>query len=77
MTSVVPQTYGIATAGNAFGGPRGVWLECRSCDVSHRLLGCSIDAPDREVAAAFRSHGWTGEGDRMMKALCPRCSARP
>lgn len=75
---LVRQSYGIAMAQGVFGGPRGVWLECRSCDESQRIKNSVawIDKPDKEVAAVFRAHGWTGKGDRMLRAQCPRCSAQ-
>lgn len=73
------QLYGIAMAQTVFGGPKGVWLECRDCPQSHRIAGATAeqieDATDAEIAAVFRHHGWTGVGDRMTQARCPQCSA--
>lgn len=71
------QTYGIATAGAVYGGPRGVWLECSTCSESQRLVGPKpFDLSDLEVARVFRHHGWRGYGSRMLRARCPQCVAR-
>lgn len=74
---LVPQSYGIAMAQCVFGGPRGIWLECTGCDVSHRLKGASIDIPDYKAAEIFREHGWTGRGNKMFEAKCPKCNGSP
>lgn len=74
------QSYGIACAQTKFGGPRGIWLECRSCPESQVIVGSrAADDPfgsitDAEAATIFRRHGWTGEGDKMLKQQCPACS---
>jgi hypothetical protein len=72
------QSYGIATAGNAFGGPRGIWLECSRCPVSHVIVGSAVqpwpDISTADAATVFTRHGWTGEGEALTKARCPRCS---
>ena len=74
------QSYGIASGQNKFGGPRGVWLECRACPESQRIEQSNSEewmaTPDRDVAAVFRHHGWTGQGDKMLGARCPACSQR-
>lgn len=71
-----PQLYGIAMAQCAFGGPRGVWLECTVCPASDRIHGKrAFDLSDAEASAEFRKAGWTGQGTRMLKARCPKCSA--
>ena len=74
---LVPQSYGIAMAQCTFGGPRGVWLECTSprCMTSEKISGVdAIDLSDAECARIFRKGGWTGRGNRMMKAKCPKCN---
>lgn len=76
------QSYGIACAGNNFGGPRGIWLECRGegCLASDLIVGSRFegdpytDITDTEAGEIFRRHGWTGEGERLLKARCPKCS---
>jgi hypothetical protein len=78
------QTYGLQMAQVTFGGPRGVWLECREpgCGVSHVIVGSRTsdasedwyNAPDAVVAKVFRRHGWTGNGPRMTAARCPEHS---
>lgn len=74
------QSYGIATAGNKFGGPCGIWLECCGCRESQVIVGSNSDEwlaySDAEVASVFRRYGWTGEGHRLLRARCPRCSDR-
>ena len=64
--SLAKQLYGIAGAQSTFGGPRGIWLECRSCPESHVIIGSGHDPiasyPDAQCAEIFRHHGWTGEG---------------
>lgn len=78
--TLVRQSYGIAMAQTHFGGPRGVWLECTSpgCLSSDAIKGSNTDEwmalPDKDVAAVFRRNGWTGRGDRMTHARCPKCS---
>lgn len=72
--SLVRQSYGIAMAQNAFGGPRGVWLECRTCARSDRIKGASTSMPDAVAAKEFRAGGWTGYGQRMSNAHCPDCN---
>jgi hypothetical protein len=75
------QTYGINCAQTVYGGPRGIWLECKACPASEVIAGSRYaDEPmgslsDAEAAAVFRKHGWTGDGDRMTGQRCPRCSA--
>lgn len=76
---LVPQNYGIAMAQCIYGGPRGVWLECTSpdCLASDKIKGCgTLDLSDTEAAAIFRKNGWTGKGNRMLRAKCPKCSRR-
>lgn len=81
LNTLAPQSYGIACAQTRFGGPRGVWLECHECPTSDRIVGSNSEAgmmmTDAEAAAVFRLHGWSGDGDRMLKARCPKCSAVP
>lgn len=74
---LVRQSYGIATAGNTYGGPRGVWLECRApgCNESQRIAGGGVfHFSDAEAEAIFRHYGWIGIGQRMMDARCPECA---
>lgn len=77
---LIRQSYGIATAGMTFGGPRGIWLECTGCDESQQIVGSTDEAwasvPDSEVAKVFRRNGWSGIGHGMFKAKCPACSKR-
>lgn len=74
------QTYGIAMAQNRFGGPRGIWLECRGegCDERQVIVGSNSDAwaarPDADAVKVFQRHGSTGEGPLLKKARCPACS---
>jgi hypothetical protein len=74
------QSYGIAMAQCTYGGPRGIWLECsvKGCNQSERIVGSTGEdwagVTDAEAAMIFRRHGWTGDGDRMLKAKCPSCS---
>lgn len=72
------QSYGVATAQGGYGGPRGVWLECTGCNESQVIKGSNSDEwariPNAQCAKVFRRHGWTGEGDDMKKAKCPKCS---
>lgn len=74
MMRLVAQSYGIAMAQCAYGGPRGVWLECTGCNRSDRIAGASTDISDRKAAAVFRKGGWTGSANRMLRAKCPECS---
>jgi hypothetical protein len=71
---LVPQIYGIAMAQCTFGGPRGVWLECTACDRSDAIKGADVSISDADAAKVFRAGGWTGIGDRMRRARCPKCS---
>lgn len=71
---LVPQSYGIAMSQCTYGGPRGVWLECRSCDRSDRIKGVSAEISDADAAKIFRKGGWTGRTSRMLGAKCPTCS---
>lgn len=73
---LIPQTYGIAMSQCTYGGPRGVWLECTSpdCLASDKIKGASIDITDADAAKVFRKGGWTGKGNRMLGAKCPKCS---
>jgi hypothetical protein len=71
---LVPQSYGLAMAQGTFGGPRGIWLECSTCPASDRLINIDMSIPDKEAAKVYRAHGWTGVGDEMKKAHCPKCS---
>lgn len=75
------QSYGIAMAQGSFGGPRGIWLECTTCNASDVIVGSRSDewqaVADRDCAKVFRRHGWTGRGGKMLKAKCPKCSGRP
>ena len=72
------QSYGIATAGAAFGGPRGIWLECTTCPESAVIVGSASEdwaaVPTEEAAEVFTRHGWTGEGPLLKRARCPKCS---
>lgn len=74
------QCYGIATAGTKFGRASGIWLECKGCPESQVIIGSNsaawMQVSDAEVAKVFRRHGWTGEGNKMVKALCPTCSEK-
>lgn len=73
---LVPQSYGIAMAQCTYGGPRGVWLECKTCSRSDRIKGASVDISDADAAKVFRAGGWKGRGNQMLKARCPGCSTR-
>jgi hypothetical protein len=73
---LVPQSYGIAMAQVTYGGPRGVWLECTTCQRSERIKGASTSISDADAAKVFRAGGWTGRGKRMLKARCQKCSHR-
>lgn len=73
---LVPQSYGIAMCQVTYGGPRGVWLECRSCERSDRIQGADTSISDEDAARIFRKGGWTGKGDRMNIAQCPDCSSK-
>jgi len=72
---LVPQSYGLQMAQCVFGGPTGVWLECRTCDRSDKIAGASVDISDADASRIFRAGGWTGTGHKMLKAKCPACSA--
>lgn len=78
--TLAAQSYGIACAQATFGGPRGIWLECKTCSTSQVIVGSkSIDDPlanitDAEAASIFRRHGWTGNGDKMTDQRCPNCT---
>lgn len=75
------QSYGIACAQTTFGGPRGIWLECKGCSRSDVIVGSRFagdryaDISDAEAAEIFRFHGWTGDGERMTNQRCPKCSS--
>lgn len=73
------QSYGIASAQVSFGRPSGIWLECTRCDESQVIVGSNSNEwaaiPTPQAALVFIRHGWTGEGDNLMKARCPKCSA--
>lgn len=75
------QSYGIATAQSSFGGPRGIWLECKACPESQVIVGSRYagdpyaDISDADAGEIFRRHGWTGNGERMLDARCPKCAA--
>ncbi len=69
------QIYGLAMAQGSFGGPQGVWLECQSCSESQKIVGAPVTMSNAAAARVFRSHGWTGRGDRMLRAKCPKCNA--
>lgn len=73
---LVPQSYGIAMAQCTYGGPSGVWLECRTCKRSDKIKGASVDISDQAAAKIFRGGGWTGRSNRMLRARCPDCSGR-
>lgn len=34
------------------------------------------DITDAEAAEVFRRHGWTGEGDKLLKPRCPKHSPK-
>lgn len=72
------QSYGIATSGNTFGGPRGIWLECSNCPQSQVIVGSGGEEwrsiSDAEAAKVFLRHGWTGEGPTLKRAKCPKCA---
>ncbi|RVC71326.1 hypothetical protein EN759_00485 [Mesorhizobium sp. M00.F.Ca.ET.038.03.1.1] len=74
------QSYGIACAQTTFGGPRGIWLECKSCEASDVIIGSGgeewVSVSDADAASVFRRHGWTGDGDRMTNQRCPACSKK-
>ena len=82
QTRLAPQSYGIAMAQGLFGGPRGVWLECSGCQTNHVIIGSKDEetvtaaTTDADCAAIFRFHGWTGEGDKMLRQRCPACSTK-
>jgi hypothetical protein len=74
-----PQSYGIAMAQCTFGGPTGIWLECRTCRRSDKIKGTGSKAladrlTDEHVSKIFRRHGWQGDTDRMLNAKCPDCA---
>lgn len=71
---LVPQFYGLQMAQCTFGSPRGVWLECTMCDRSDRIEGADLNVSDKKAASVFRKGGWTGKGNRMLRAQCPGCS---
>ena len=79
QAELAPQSFGIAMAQCTYGGPRGIWLEC-ACGRSDVIRGSRFagdplaDLTDAEAAAVFRRHGWMGEGDRMLRQRCPKCS---
>jgi hypothetical protein len=74
------QTYGLNMAQSRFGGPRGIWLECSTCNASHVIVGSKsgdslwAQVPDDRLAEVFINHGWTGEGNNLIDAKCPKCS---
>lgn len=72
------QSYGIAMAQVTYGGPRGIWLECTTCNESQVIVGSNSDewakVPTERCVEVFTRHGWTGEGPTLKKARCPRCS---
>lgn len=76
--SLVRQSYGIACAQVRFGGARGIWLECTACPASDVIVGSNSEewaaVPTAEAALVFIRHGWTGEGDTLLKAKCRKCS---
>lgn len=76
---LAPQSYGIAMSQCRFGGPRGIWLECRGCDRNDVIVGSNTDEwaarPTSDAAKVFRKYGWSGEGKNMTAARCPDCSA--
>ena len=73
------QSFGIACAQATFGGPRGIWLECR-CGRSDVIVGSKPadgewgQRSNADAARVFRKHGWTGEGENMTGQRCPDCS---
>lgn len=75
---LAPQSFGIAMAQCTFGGPRGIWLNCTSCRRSDVIRGSNSEewqaVPDTDAAKVFRRHGWTGQGDNLLRAKCPTCS---
>lgn len=73
---LVRQSYGIAMAQCTYGGPRGVWLECTApgCLASDKIKGAKTTISDFDAAKVFRAGGWTGRGNRMLRARCPNCS---
>lgn len=83
-SQLVAQNYGIQMAQVGYGGPRGIWLECRTCLRSDRIAGSSFcpeaelwnQFPAEYLQDVFRKHGWKGEGNAMMKARCPDCSQK-
>lgn len=78
---LAPQTYGIACAQVRFGGPTGIWLECTGCNRNDRIIGSNSEewakVSDKDASDVFRRHGWTGVGDKLLRAKCPSCSATP
>lgn len=77
--SLTRQSYGTASAQSRFGGPRGIWLECTSCNESQVIVGSAAReweaVPDEAAASVFTRHGWTGDGPTLKRAKCPACSA--
>jgi len=76
-----PQSYGIACAQVSFGGPRGIWLECKGCNRADTIGGSRFIDEDpyanignADAAYIFRRHGWTGDGENMTNAHCAGCS---
>lgn len=56
-----------------YGGPRGIWLECRTCTRSDKVKSADINMSDAKAAKIFRAEGWTGNTNRMLGAKCPDC----
>lgn len=78
--TLAPQSYGIACAQTTYGGPRGIWLECKTCSRNDVIVGSRYrDDPlgsitNEQAARIFRRHGWAGKGDNMLDQRCPDCS---
>ena len=73
------QSYGLQMAQCTFGGPKGIWLECKGCLESQTIVGSGPadiwgQVSDEQAALVFIRHGWTGEGPILLKAKCPKCS---
>lgn len=72
------QSFGIAMAQVSYGGPRGIWLNCKTCPQSQVIVGSNSEAweaiSSEDAAQVFIRHGWKGEGPLLMRARCPKCA---
>lgn len=74
------QLYGLQMAQGKFGGPTGIWIECRACPESQRIVGSTepewIDQmPNAGVVTVYRRHGWTMDANGK-NARCPSCAIK-